>query len=273
MTLTQAIFLGILQGVAEFLPISSSAHLVIAPWLFHWQDPGLTFDVILHLGTAAAVFIYFAGDWLRLSRAGISSITELKIGFDSDRILFWWIVLATIPGGIVGLLFHHQAETFFRSPLLIATTISLLGLMLYWVDSHRTNLRKIADLSLRDVLWIGISQAFAIIPGVSRSGATMMAARGLGLERQAGARFSFLMSFPIVLAAGLLEGKKIFLGEAVLLPWGQMIGGFLAAFIFGLLAIHFLLYYLSVANYQVFAWYRVGLGLMILIVSLARGGH
>ncbi len=267
MTLLQSFILGLVQGITEFLPISSSAHLILIPWAFGWQDPGLGFDVFLHLGTLVAIAIYFARDWWTLGRAGLESIIERRIGSERERILFWLIIVGSVPAAISGLFFHDQANMVFRAPLLITVSLSFVGFIIYWVDGSYAALKSVDELKLKDAIWIGIAQSFAIIPGISRSGATMAMARGLGFTRNASARYSFLLSFPIVLAAGLFKWKD-FSGEQMTLPFSHMLTGFMASMLFGILSIHFLLRYLRFADFRVFAWYRIILALTILVLSL-----
>ena len=169
MTIIQSIVLGIVQGLGEFLPISSSAHLVITPWLFNWKDPGLSFDVALHLGTLFAVLFYFWKDWTRLIQAFFMSLAERKIGDDIDRRLVWFIMIASLPGAAIGYLLEDMAETAFRNPLLIAGMMILMGGILFWVDRTSKGNKKIENISFFDSFLIGLSQAIAIIPGVSRS--------------------------------------------------------------------------------------------------------
>ncbi len=272
MSVFHAIVLGLVQGFTEFLPISSSAHLTLVPWLFGWQDPGLAFDVFLHWGTLLAVFGYFFGDWVQLIRAGLASIIERKIGFDRNRSLFWMLVLATIPAGLAGYAFHDLVSGVFRAPLLIAISLALVGFLLYWVDGRYPPYRNMGDLSLRDAMWIGVAQAFAIIPGVSRSGSTMTMGRFLGLNREAAARFSFLLSFPIILAAGIFETKNLMeMGGGPQMSSGYLISGFIASFLSGIASIHILLAYLRSADFAVFAWYRIALAVGIVLLSLATG--
>jgi len=184
MTVLHALVLGIVQGLGEFLPISSSAHLVLIPWLFGWNDPGLTFDVALHMGTLLAVVLYFWQDWIRLIKAA------LRRQASDDKRIFWYLVLATIPGGLFGLALEEKAETVFRAPLLIGIMLIVMGILLYLADKKR-QLRKMDTMTMADAIWIGLSQALAIIPGVSRSGSTMTTARLLGLTREDAARFFF----------------------------------------------------------------------------------
>lgn len=264
----QAVVLGILQGLGEFLPISSSAHLILFPWFLRWEDPGLAFDVILHMGTLVAVLVYFAQDLLQLLRAGFDSVIERKIGFDRNRMLFWMILIGTIPGGIAGVLLHHAAEEKFRAPLLIAVSLSSVGFLMYWIDGKYPALRNTEELSMKDALWIGCAQAFAIIPGVSRSGSTITMARLLGMTRESAARFSFLLSIPIIGAAGILEGKKLLEMGHLPLPLPYLLGGFFASMISGFLAIAVMMRYVRSADLSVFAWYRVLLAAVTVIWSL-----
>ena len=271
MTTFQSFILGAVQGVTEFLPVSSSAHLILFPWVFGWKDPGLAFDAFLHLGTIVAVFFYFAGDWFRLIRAGFLSLIERKIGFETDRMLFWMLALGSIPAGLAGFLLGHQAEETFRSPLLIAMTLAGVGFLLYWVDGRYPATRKLEDLRGKDAFWIGLAQACAIVPGVSRSGSTMTMARFVGMSREAAARYSFLLSFPITLAAGIFKGREVLHHTDSDLPWGLLLTGLGASLVFGLVSIHILMRFLRVADFAIFAWYRILLGAGIVGWSLFAG--
>src|SRR5580704_10072889 len=199
----QAIVLGIVQGLTEFLPVSSSAHLILVPWLLRWdQDPGLAFDVVLHLGTLVALLIYYWREW-------VAMIASVFNGDRPNRRLLLMLILASIPGALIGLALEKQAETVFRSPLLIAVTLGLMGLALWFFDWIAPQRRKIDNLTVRDALLVGFSQALAIIPGVSRSGATITMARIMRLEREDAANFSFLMATPIIAGAGLKESVHL----------------------------------------------------------------
>lgn len=272
MTTLEAFILGAVQGIAEFLPISSSAHLILIPSFFKWEDPGLAFDVFLHLGTLVAIFAYFFKDWWRIANAGLKSILDRSIGFDRDRQIFWFLVIASVPGAMAGALLSHAAESYFRSPLLVAVAMASLGFLLYWVDGKSPSLRGLVEIKARDAIFIGCAQAFAIIPGVSRSGSTMTAARLLGLNREASARFSFLLAFPITLGACLFEARK-FTGDAFqAIPLSYLLVAFGASVIFGFLSIHFLLQYLRNADFKVFAWYRIMLAGFTVLWSVLWGG-
>lgn len=269
MTIFQAFILGLLQGLAEFLPVSSSAHLFLAPWFFKWEDPGLAFDVFLHGGTLIALLLYFGRDWIGLIKAGIASALERKIGFDRERLLFWLLVIGSIPGALAGLKFEHVVEEVFRNPLLVAINLALLGFLLYWVDGKYASLRSLEELTPKDALWIGIAQAFAIFPGVSRSGSTITMARLRGVSRESAARFSFMLALPITGGAVVHKLPEVrHLAATGTLPWGYLITGFVASAVSGLLAIHVLLTYVRIADYRIFAWYRVALAAFVVLWSL-----
>ena len=254
----QAIILGAVQGLTEFLPVSSSAHLVLVPWLFGWDDPGLAFDVALHLGTLLALLAYYWRNWVNMGRA-------LALGGTSDRTLLALLVVASVPGAIIGVLFEKQAETIFRSPALIAIDLAVLGVVLWIADRYGRESRSMAELNVLDALLIGLSQAFAIVPGVSRSGATITMARILGVNREDSANFSFLMATPIIAGAGLLEARKIPL--RTLGP--QVEWGFVAAAVFGVLAIAGLIRFVRTRSYRGFAWYRVAVAALVITIFVA----
>ncbi len=287
MVIFQAIVLGIVQGLAEFIPISSSAHLIIVPWLFGWNDPvleSLSFDVALHLGTLVALLIFFASEWVLLIRAGVLSIVERKIAGDPDRRLAWLILLGTIPGGIAGVLFESKITELFHQPrtpiqpsamIAMAVILALVGALLFIAERSARHVRSMDQLTLKDGLWIGLAQAFAIFPGVSRSGSTITAGLALGLKRDTAARFSFLLSAPIIAGAGLKSLLDIYdafrsgalnQSELMLFPIG-----FVAAAISGLICIKWLLAYLQRHSTDVFVYYRWALAVLIIIVALARG--
>jgi undecaprenyl-diphosphatase len=255
----EAIVLGAVQGLAEFLPISSSAHLIIVPWLFNWNDPGLVFDVALHLGTLVALLVYYWREW-------VSMVASLFNGDRERRRLLMMLMVASIPGAIIGILFEKQADTTFRSPLLIAIALAALGVILWLVDRSAPQTRKISEVTSGDALLIGLSQAFAIFPGVSRSGSTITAARVLRLERADAANFSFLMATPIIAGAGLVEGRHL-LHQGIT---GDVVAGFVTAAIFGLFAIVGLIRFVRTQTYEPFAWYRVILAAFVIMIYLMR---
>lgn len=280
----QAIVLGIVQGVTEFLPISSSAHLILVPWLLGWNDPVITslpFDVALHLGTLIAVLAYFAEDWVRLIRAGVQSIVERKIGNDPDRRLAWFIVIGTIPGALVGALAETKVEEVFHAPntglatqtvIVMGVIIAFLGLGLFVAERVAQHVRGMPELKLTDALIIGAAQALAIFPGVSRSGATLTAGLFLGLKRDDAARFSFLLSAPVIAGAGLKSLYDVLKSGG--LPSGDLVlyvAGFAAAALSGFLAIRFLLNYFRHNSSDIFVYYRWALAAFIIIIALLRG--
>lgn len=255
----QASVLGAVQGLTEFLPVSSSAHLTILPWLLGWRDPGLAFDVALHLGTLLALLAYYWRNWIAMA----SSVFD---GRADQRRLLLMLVVASIPGAIFGLLLEHQAETIFRSPLLIATAMALLGVALWTLDRFMLQRRKVSEMSYLDALLIGLSQALALIPGVSRSGITMTMGRGIRLQREDAANFSFLMATPIIAGAGLIKAHEL-LHRGLSAP---LAAGFITSAVFGWFAITGLLHFVRTHTYEAFAWYRIALAAIIVAVYQAR---
>lgn len=261
MTIFQAFILGLAQGLGEFLPISSSAHLILIPWLLKWPDPGLTFDVALHMGTLLAVIAYFWKDWLTLIRHGFGK------GFKTDEgRMFWYLVVASIPGAIAGVLLEEKAETTFRSPIIIGTMLMLMGLILWPADRYGTKQQKNQAVSFRQSLIIGISQTLAVIPGVSRSGITMTSGLLSGLSRENAARFSFLLATPIIAGAGLLKLRHLS-STAITAPF--MVGVATSAIV-GFLVIGFLLNWLRKSNFLPFVWYRLFLGANVICIFLLK---
>ena len=267
MTPLQAAVLGIIQGFSEFLPISSSAHLALAPWLFGWEDPGLAFDVALHFGTLLAVLWYFRLEWVALVKAAFGIVTTGRVETPEKRRVIYLIV-ATIPGAIGGLLLQSKAESSFRSPQLIAIALIAMGIVLWVVDQAVDQRRVLGEMRWVDALLIGLSQVVALVPGVSRSGSTMTTARGLRFDRESAAEFSFLMSMPIIAAAVVLEGPKALHAGGLT---NELMSGVVASAISGWLAISILMRYLTRHSYKIFAFYRVALGITVLAVIYARG--
>lgn len=283
MDIFQSLVLGIVQGLTEFLPISSSAHLLIVPWLFGWKDPAINsiqFDVALHMGTLIAVLVYFASDWRRLIVAFVRSLLERRIGDDPDRRLVWFLVIGSIPGAIVGVLaeskvdeMFHKSENVRTGIVVIAVMVIVLAALLLLAERIGKRIYDLRNLSFGTAIAIGLAQALAVIPGVSRSGSTITAGLFMNLKRESAARFSFLLATPIVLGAGL---KKLY--DALHLPagaitsgqWPAYIVGFLAAAISGFICIFFLLRYLQRNSTLPFVIYRVALGIL-LIVLIALG--
>ncbi|HMS02057.1 MAG TPA: undecaprenyl-diphosphatase UppP [Gemmatimonadaceae bacterium] len=267
MSVWQAIVLGLVQGLTEFLPVSSSAHLALAPWLLGWRDPGLAFDVALHLGTLVAVAWYFRHDWLELTKAALRIARSRRVQSTADRRLLL-LIAATIPAGVGGVLLKDYAETVFRHPAITASMLILLGLILWAVDRAVGTTRSLDDLTARDAWLIGLAQVCALVPGVSRSGSTMTAARALGFERGAAARFSFLMSLPIISAAVLFKLPDVLRDAGAL---GPLLAGITAAAVSSWLAITVLLRFVSRNSFGVFAVYRVALGIVVLVLLATRG--
>lgn len=260
MNIIQAIVYGIVQGIGEFLPISSTAHLILVPWLFGWKDPGVVFDVALHLGTAAAVILFFFKDWVNLISSGF---TRTKT---AEGKLFWLIVMATIPGGIAGVLLDKYMESF-RNPALISIMLIVMGIVLYMADKLSRRDIEIENIGFKRSLIVGISQALAIIPGVSRSGITMSTGRLLGMTRESIARFTFLLSAPIILADGLYHAKGL---KNVPIDKVPFVVAMLTSAIVGILSIKFLLNYLKTKGFGIFAVYRFALGALVIAIYFLR---
>ena len=267
MTPLQAIALGIIQGLSEFLPISSSAHLTLAPWLLGWEDPGLAFDVALHLGTLIAVLWYFRMEWIALVKAAFGILTTGRVETPEKRRVVY-LIIATIPGAIGGYLLQSRAESAFRDPQLIAIALIVMGIVLWLVDKLVDQQRVLGEMRWIDGLLIGLSQVIALIPGVSRSGSTISTARGLRFDRESAAEFSFLMSMPIIAAAVIMEGPKALQQGGLT---NELMGWVVASAISGWLAISILMRFVSRHSYGIFAFYRVALGLVVLGVLYARG--
>ena len=257
-----AVVFGLVQGLGEFLPISSSAHLILVPWFFGWEDPGLTFDIALHVGTLVAVVIYFWKDWVRLIAKGFTDARS------TDGRLFWYLAAASVPGAIGGFLLEKKAETIFRSPLLIAVMLILMGLFLYWVDQRSAKKIDLNHITLGTSMLIGVSQVLAIIPGVSRSGITMTTGLLMGTTREGAARFSFLLSTPIILGAALVKLPHV-LSHSSMITTDFLIG-MLVSCISGLFSIGFLLRYLQRRSFLPFCLYRFALGVLVIMVVLVR---
>ena len=266
MSILQAINLGVLQGLAEFLPISSSAHLALTPWIFGWESPGLAFDVALHVGTLAAVLWFFRDQWVALARAAWQIVVTRRVETEEERRVIF-LVIATIPGGIGGLLLAEDAETIFRTPALIATTLILMGIILWAVDRYARHAVSLAEMRWTHALLFGLAQVMALVPGVSRSGATMTAGRAMGFHRESAAVFAFLMSMPITAAAAAYEVPKALAEGGLGAP---IIAGVVSSALSGWLAISVLLRYVTRHGFGVFAVYRILLGIGVLALVALR---
>ena len=261
MTLLQAIVFGAVQGVTEFLPISSTAHLILLPRFMGWPDPGLSFDVAIHLGTLIALLIYFRQEWLALAKSALGIFRGRTS--DPNARMAALIVLATIPGAAAGALFEQTVEDVLRSPLVISVTLVALALVLAIAERMGRRERTLDEISTLDALAVGFAQALAIVPGVSRSGVTITAGLFRGMKRDAAAKFSFYLSTPIIAGA---VAKQIFDILNAGLTGGQLVpyaAGVLSAGIVGYLYIEFLLRYLQTHNTLLFVYYRIALGIVV----------
>lgn len=271
----QALILGIVQGLTELLPISSSAHLNLFPWLFNWGEMPNSFDVALHIGTLLAILIFFIKDWIALIKGGYKQVVKKEKSTEGK--IFWYIVIATIPAGILSLILDKVSGKIIEESakilniqeilvemILISIALIVMGIVLYIVDKKSKSNKKYEDITLKQAVLISMSQAIAAaFPGVSRSGITMTVGRKMNIDRESVAKFSFLLSTPIVAAAALYKLKDFVFN----LPF---VIGVLASFIVGMLVIKFLLNYLKKGSFKVFAIYRVILGLIILIICFTR---
>jgi undecaprenyl-diphosphatase len=273
-TVLQALFMGIVQGLTEFLPVSSSGHLVVVPFLLGWNDPflnSLGFSVMLHLGTLVALLVYFRDDWARLIPAGLAAVRDRSFRSDPDRRLAGLLVASTIPAALAGLVFNDLIEDQFREVGLVAVMLVVGGTILFAADRVGRRSRAIADITFPVAIGIGAAQALALIPGISRSGISISAGRLAGLDREAAARFAFLMATPITAGAGLFEARKLLTGESgVQVALEPMLVGMIAALLSGLAAIHLMLRYLRTRSLDLFVWYRFVLAAVVIVVWLAR---
>jgi undecaprenyl-diphosphatase len=263
----QAAVLGIVQGLTEFLPVSSSGHLILVPWLFGWPDHSLAFDAGIHLGTVLALLAYFWRDWLELIGAVTAGLRDAAARADPRWRIAGLLLLGSIPAGLSGLALESSIEQLIRQPWLVAMLLIVFGLALLAADRLGSQSRGIQDIGVTDALVVGLAQVLALAPGVSRSGITITAAMFVGLDRAAAARFSFLLSTPITLAAALFSMRKLFGSDPAEI--GLLVIGIVSATIFGFLAIGFLLSYLQKNSLASFVWYRLAVGALVLGLSLA----
>jgi len=264
-TAFQAIVLGIVQGLTEFLPISSTAHLRFVPAFLGWDDPGAAFTAVVQLGTMAAVLLYFRADIARVFMAWLRGLRDPEERASLDSRMGWYIILGTIPIGVFGVIFKDQIETGARNLELMGSTMIAFGLIMLAADRTASLRRDLTSLNRRDGIFIGFAQALALVPGVSRSGATISAGLFRGLDRTAAARYSFLLSIPAVVLSGLFELKDV--GEGKGAPAGATAIATLLAFVVGYASIAFLLRYLARHSLLVFAAYRVLLGSTVLVLT------
>ena len=272
MPLYQAIIMAVIQGVTEFLPVSSTAHLVLFPWLLGWNDGGLAFDVALHAGTLLAVLLYFLKDWIELTLTGVgmhypSTATAEQV--QSNRRLFWLLVVGTIPGAIVGYKFEHVIEESLRKPLPIAVALILVALVLWWADRIAGLVRHLDQANWTDAIVIGCAQAVALFPGVSRSGITITAGLVRKMTRESAARFSFLLSTPLIAGAAVKElPKLIHMHKAgtLELPLSTLFISIAVSGLVGYAVIAMFLRYLQTRTFKIFVYYRIVLGIVILLL-------
>jgi undecaprenyl-diphosphatase len=273
MPLYQVIILAIVQGLTEFLPISSTAHLVLFPWFFHWKDPGLVFDVALHAGTLVAVAVYFWRHWWGMLTILLGKVSPVDSDLQISPRLFWFLVMATLPAGIAGWFLEHAAEEQFRQPLIIGTALIVVGLLMWAGDRLEPRKLTLHQISLVDSILIGVAQAFAIIPGVSRSGSTMTAGLFRGISREAAARFSFLLSTPIIAGATLKAGVDLLRTGVPPEMRVSLLVGISVSAVVGYLAIAVLIRYLERRSFQIFIVYRVALGVLVLALGWGMRHH
>ncbi len=279
MSLIQAFVLGMLQGATEFLPVSSSAHLVLIPWLMRWQAPGLAFDTVVHLGTATAVIVYFLRDWILIVRSALRPLIRGMVGSSTHKStvdapeagLLWLILVGTLPAALIGYLLEDFFEGMFARPVAVAGFLLITALLLCVSERLGEQKRPPGMINIGDALLIGLAQALAIFPGISRSGATIAAGLARGLQREAAARFSFLLATPVILGAGLLQVLELIQMGRLAVQWPMLIAGFVGAAAVGSGCIHFLLRYARGHRLYPFAIYCAGVGAFSLLIALLRG--
>lgn len=264
MNIFQSVFLGVIQGISEFLPISSSGHLIIIPEVFKWDDPGLYFDVSLHFGTLLAVIIYFWRDWVRIFYLGFhkSARNDPADGYSTQTL--WILVVATLPGVLVGFFLEDLVETIFRNPLLVALNLFFWGAVLFYADKKSYPRKEFQEINFFDGIIIGFSQVLAIIPGTSRSGITITAGLFRGLGRAEAARFSFLLMAPIVFGASAMK-----VGDFISNFDLSILLGVIFSTVSGIIAISVLIRFVERISYQVFFWYRALLAVIIIFLQFS----
>lgn len=269
MEIVTAVILGIIQGLTEFLPISSSAHLILVPWLFGWDPEGLLFDVSLHVGTALAIIAVFWKDWKLLAYEAIKGVLERNPFGNNQRKLAWFLVAGTIPAGVVGFMFEKVVENKLRSPIVPIFTLVVFGLLLFYAEKKSRQDRELNSYKLADAILIGCAQAVALIPGVSRSGITMTTAMLRNSDRISAAKFSFLLSTPVIVGAGLLNALSLIKvandPSAEVISFEVLGAGVTAAAVTGFICIKFFLRYLTHGSFLPFMVYRLLLAIIILI--------
>src|SRR3954452_7971287 len=265
MSSLEAVVLGAVQGLTEFLPISSSGHLRIVPALLGWEDPGAGFTAVIQLGTMAAVLIYFRADLWRIASAWLAELRLPYAQRSQDANLGWFIILGTVPIAILGVIFGNAIETGARSLYLIGSALILFSFVMVAAERVGTRQRELTEMNVRDGIFIGLFQALALIPGVSRSGSTISAGLFRGFDRLAAARYSFLLSVPAVVLSGLFELRKI--GEEGNAPVGATVIATVVAFLVGYASIAWLMRYLGPLSLRIFVVYRIALGALVLVLA------
>lgn len=270
--LIQAVVLGLVQGLTEFLPVSSSGHLIVVPALLGWDDPfidSLAFSVMLHVATLLALLLYFQADWRRLIPAGLAAIRDRSLGDDPDRRLAWLLAVATIPAVFAGLLLNDAIETVFREPRLVAVTLVVGAVILWLADRLGSHAKGMDGVTFPIAFGVGVAQAAALVPGISRSGISISAGLLAGLDRPSAARFAFLMATPITAGAGVWELRKVLTGEAgVDLPLVPLFAGMITALLAGIAAIAVMLRFLRSHGTGVFVAYRIALAALVIVAWL-----
>lgn len=276
MSLIHAIILALVQAFTEFLPVSSTAHLILFPWLLHWPDPGLAFDVALHAGTLLAVLLYFFKDWLTLAICGLGGkypATASAEEVAQHRKLFWYMVIGTIPAAVFGKLFHHYIEDELRTPAIIGVSLVAVALLMWWADSRALLGRKLEQANLGDGITIGIAQALALWPGVSRSGITITAGILRNFSRDSATRFSFLLSAPVIAGAVLTEVPKLLKMHETAgldLPLSTLAISIVVSGLVGYFVIAYFLRFLQTRTLKVFIVYRLLFGIVVLILAFLQ---
>ncbi len=280
MPLFQAIILAIVQGLTEFLPVSSTAHLVLFPWLLHWPEPGQAFDVALHAGTLLAVLLYFLGTWITLFLCGIGfhyprAASDEEVQHNQQ--MFWYLVAATIPAAVVGFLFEHKIEEYLRTPVMVGSAMIVVALLMWWAEATARLDRDIEETDFGDAMTIGTAQAVALFPGVSRSGITIIAGLFRGMKRDSAARFSFLLSTPLIAGAAGKELPKLIKMHRAAgqldLPISTLAISVAVSAVVGFLVIAFFLQYLRTRTLKIFIVYRLIFGIVVLLLAFLQMGH
>ncbi len=265
MDIFQSIILGIVQGIAEFFPISSTAHLALIPWIFSWKDPGLSYNVALHFGSLFAIIIYFRKTWQLIITEFLQGIFKLSFTNLHYGRLGLFIIIATIPVVISGLLFEKYAAGILRDPMIIADSLLIFGLLLLYSNSVSKEERSIKNMTVTDCLIIGLAQAFAIIPGASRSGVTISGALLRNFKTEEAAKFSFMLAAPLIIGATVYESKNLAIASIVQIPF---LVGIIVSAIFALLAIKYLLKFVRFSGYKYFVYYRIVLAFVIVLIQM-----